>query len=86
MTDAAYQAVRNYVINPVECREAGLDAFETLKSDFEIPQSVETLTGFLNKSVEELKAFLEEYGLAMDLDDIIFCQNYFREEGRRSRP
>lgn len=83
LTDAAYQAVRNYVINPVECREAGLDAFETLKSDFEIPQSVETLTGFLNKSVEELKAFLEEYGLAMDLDDIIFCQNYCREEERR---
>ncbi len=83
LTDTAYNAVRKYVINPVECREAGLDAFETLAADYEIPQNVESLTGFLEMNDGELEAFLKEYGLAMDADDIAFCQRYFREEERR---
>ena len=74
--------IKKYVINPVEAREAALEKPETLKINYEIPTTVETLEGFRALSREELAEFISRYGLAMDLDDIAFCQEYFRSEGR----
>ncbi len=74
--------IKRYVINPVEAREAALDKPETLKINYHIPTTVETLEGFRSLSREELAQFISRYGLAMDLDDIAFCQEYFRSEGR----
>ncbi len=74
--------IEKYVINPVEAREAAMDKPQTLKINYDIPTTVETLEGFCALSREELAAFIGRYGLAMDLDDIAFCQDYFRSEGR----
>ena len=74
--------IKKYVINPVEAREAAMDMPQTLKINYDIPTTVETLEGFCALSREELAAFIGRYGLAMDLDDIAFCQDYFRSEGR----
>ena len=74
--------IRKYVINPVEAREAAMDKPQTLKINYDIPTTVETLEGFCALSREALAAFIGRYGLAMDLDDIAFCQDYFRSEGR----
>ena len=74
--------IKKYVINPVEAREAAMDKPQTLKINYDIPTTVETLDGFCALSREELSAFIGRYGLAMDLDDIAFCQDYFRSEGR----
>ena len=74
--------IKKYVINPVEAREAAMDKPQTLKINYDIPTTVETLEGFCALSREELAAFIGRYGLAMDLDDIAFCQDYFRSEGR----
>ena len=75
-------AVKKYVINPVEAREASLELPSTLKTQYAIPTTVKTLTGFINKTRDELAAFIQENGLAMDLDDIAFCQAYFKSEQR----
>ena len=80
--EAALSAFKKYVINPVESREASLDRFETLAIPYDVPKTVETLTGFGALDREGLAAFIARYGLAMDLDDIAFCQNYFRGERR----
>ncbi|MBQ9029983.1 MAG: phosphoribosylformylglycinamidine synthase [Parasporobacterium sp.] len=74
--------IRKYVINPVEAREASPDLPETLNIKYEIPTEVETLKGFLDLNQTELEEFIRRYGLAMDLDDIRFCQDYFRSEHR----
>jgi len=74
--------IKKYVINPVEAREAAMDKPQTLQINYDIPTTVETLAGFCALSREELSAFIGRYGLAMDLDDIAFCQDYFRREGR----
>ena len=75
-------AIKKYVINPVESREATLDTFETLKAEYDIPESVKTLDGFTSLDEDGLAAFVKENGLAMDLDDIKFCQKYFIDEQR----
>ena len=82
ITDKELETIKKYVINPVEAREAKLDRFETLALSVTEPERVKTLTGFINYNEEQLKSFLDANGLAMDLDDLKFCQNYFASEKR----
>ena len=82
LTESDIAAIKKYVINPVESREAALEKPETLVSEYEIPTAVRTLEGFIKLDRAGLEAFIKEYGLAMDIDDIIFCQSYFIQEQR----
>ena len=82
LTDEQLAEIKKYVINPVEARLAAMDKPETLKINYDIPTTVETLEGFNTLSREALADFIARYGLAMDLDDIAFCQEYFRSEQR----
>ena len=81
-TDEALAAIKHYVINPVEAREASLEERATLRQSYPEPADVEVLDGFLELDQEQLKAMIDELGLAMDLADITFCQSYFAGEGR----
>ena len=76
------EAIKKYVINPVEAREASLETKATLKMEYPVPTAVATLEGFNELDEEGLKKFIDEKGLAMDLGDIKFCQEYFRSEHR----
>ena len=82
ITGEQLAAVKKYVINPVEAREASLEEKATLAVEYPIPTTVETLNGFIGLSREQLAEFVAQYGLAMDLDDIAFCQQYFAKEQR----
>ncbi len=75
-------AIKKYVINPVECREADLAKKETLATTYDLPESVEILNGFNALDEKGLSEFLKEKGLAMDLDDLKFLQAYFVKENR----
>jgi len=75
-------AIKHHVINPVECREASLELPKTLQMEVEIPESVATIEGFLDMDMDALAAMVKKLGLAMDLDDITFCQAYFKTENR----
>lgn len=83
LSEEEVAAVKAYLINPVESREASLEEVETLEQNYEVKTEVETLTGFISLSREELAAFVRQYALAMDLDDIAFCQVYFRDTEHR---
>ena len=82
LTDREISEIKKYVINPVEAREASLDVPATLVMKYEIPTEVATLNGFIDLDEAGLRDFVANYGLAMDLDDIKFCQSYFKGEGR----
>ena len=74
--------IKKYVINPVEAREASLELPETLAVQYDIPTEVATLDGFIDLDEAGLGEFVKTYGLAMDIDDIRFCRDYFRTENR----
>lgn len=76
------EIIKKYVINPVESREATLEKPETLTVKYSIPTSVDVLEGFTEFSETQLTEFINKYGLAMDADDIKFCQDYFKSENR----
>lgn len=82
LTKAELSEIKKYVINPVEAREATLETFDTLKVDYEIPTEVAVLNGFNELDEAGLLEFLKDYGLAMDLGDLKFCQDYFKSEDR----
>ena len=82
LTDEQVAAVKKYVINPVESREASLAPVDTLKIQYDIPETVATLEGFNALDDAGLEQFIAKNGLAMDFGDIKCCQDYFRSENR----
>ena len=76
-------AVKGYVINSVESREASLELPETLRQETAVPADVAVLTGFTALDAAGLTALGERMGLAMDGDDLAFLQAWFRDTERR---
>ena len=76
-------AIKKHVINAVESREASLELPETLAVEYAKPETVATVEGFIAMDEQALADLLDTLGLAMDLDDLKFLQNYFREDERR---
>ncbi len=83
LTEEDVAAVKKYVINAVESREAFLEKPETLKMEYSIPSSLATVDGFISLDEAGLSDLLDRLGLAMDLDDLKFLQNYFKTEEKR---
>ncbi len=82
LADEDVAAIKHYVINPIEAREASLEPRETLRMEQPVPPMVETVEGFLDLDEAGLAVFIADRGLATDLADLAFCQRYFAEEGR----
>ena len=82
VTQRELEEIKKYVINPVDSREAALEKPETIVAVYDTPGSVAILDGFNAMDEAERRAFLGDYGLAMDEADLAFCQEYFRREGR----
>ncbi|WP_409969353.1 phosphoribosylformylglycinamidine synthase [Bengtsoniella intestinalis] len=82
LTVAELNAIRDYVINPVEAREASLDTVTTLVMETEAPQPPMVLTGFTDLDEAGLTGLISEFGLAMDSADLLCCRDYFRTEHR----
>ena len=82
LSDEDVEAIKRYVVNPVEARLATLELPETLTQDVPEPEPVEVIDGFRELDEAGLAAFIAERGLAMDEADIAFCQQYFKDEDR----
>ncbi|MEG1879849.1 MAG: phosphoribosylformylglycinamidine synthase, partial [Oscillospiraceae bacterium] len=77
-------AIESYCINPVESRVTTMDMPETLEDTIDVPADVLVIDGFINLDENGLNDMIGTYGLAMDLDDIKFCQKYFKNEEKRN--
>ncbi len=82
ITDDDVDAIKKYVINPVDSREATLDTYKTLEAELVVPEPVKVVEGFIKMTDDELADFINKNGLAMDIDDIKFCREYFTSEHR----
>lgn len=83
ISDSDFQKIQNYVINPIETRLASLEKPDTLEDIYPVADDVPIIDGFTEKTIDELKALIEELGFAMSLEDLIFCQSYFRDLEKR---
>ena len=76
------EAIKRYLLNPVDSRFkdilSGLRPQEFSSSDKEIPN----LDFFENYTAEDFLLYKSEQGLAMEVDDLLFIQDYFKSIGR----
>ena len=76
------EAIKHYLLNPVDSRFkdilSGLRPQEFSSSDKEIPN----LDFFENYTAEDFLLYKSEQGLAMEVDDLLFIQDYFKSIGR----
>ncbi len=56
VTPQELNAIKNYMINPVESREGSLLKPETLEQKVDVPESVDIICGFINMNDGEIKA------------------------------
>lgn len=82
LNETELSAIKRYVINPVEAREASLEPCGTLTLAAAAPEGIPVLDGFRAYGDDGLAALRLELALAMDLGDLKCCQAHFRTEGR----
>lgn len=83
ITEEEFVKIKGYLINPVDSREASFDKPTTLEEDMPIPPDVESIENFIGMDDDGLSELLSRMGFAMDLDDLKFCQVYFRDTEKR---
>ena len=83
ITKEEVEKIKKYLINPVDSRECTLDQYDTLKVEMKEPEDVKIVEGFTKMTDENVKEFYKKYGFAMDIEDLKFCQRYFRDEENR---
>lgn len=77
------QKIQNYLINPVDSRLTNdKNIPETLEIKSEEPGDIPVVNGFISWSDKELESYRQKMGLAMDLLDVKFLQDYFKSENR----
>lgn len=76
------EAIKRYLLNPVDSRfkdiTRGIERHDFSESDKVIP----TLDFFETYTSNEFKIYKAEQGLAMEVDDLVFIQEYFKSIGR----
>ncbi len=83
VSDAEFERIKAYCINPVDSREASETKPDTLVTKFEVPADVAILTGFISESDEEVEKRYDSLGLAMTKADFFCIRDYFRNEEKR---
>ena len=81
--EKSLEKIKKYLINSVDSRECKLEKQETLDTKIKEPEDVKIVEGFREMTDENVKEFYEKYGFAMDIEDLKFCQKYFRDEEKR---
>lgn len=84
ISEEEYIKIKDYCINPVESQEASLEKPETLDNDIIIPEDVKVLDGFIDMNEASLEEFMKKMGFAMSLEDLKFCQGYFKDTEKRN--
>ena len=70
--DFEFEAVKKFLINPVEARQARLEEYESLDADYPEPDDVKIIDDVMSVK-----------GLAMNRDDLACVKNYFDSEKRK---
>ena len=83
LSDEELKTIKNYLINSVDAREASLEKPETLEDKLLEPEDVQVVDGFIHMTDDDTEKFYEKYGFAMDIADLKFCQEYFRDTEKR---
>jgi len=83
ITDAEFDKIKSYLINPVESREATMAKPESLDLTADVPADIARIAGFITKSDDEIAAYHSQMGFAMSVEDLKWVRDYFKNEEHR---
>lgn len=79
---AELNAVKNYLLNPVDSRFKDIDSDLTRPAFSSADKTIPNLDFFATYTAEDFTGYKAEAGLAMEVDDLVFIQDYFKSIGR----
>jgi len=82
-SSAEIDQIKSYCINPVDSREADLDKPVTLELDYHQPDDVAIIEGFIGLDNKGIDNLWQNLGLAMNINDLLHTQAYFKKEEKR---
>ena len=84
ITNEQLEAIKEYVVNPVDSRITNEDKPETLVTVFAEPEDVIIFDGFTDMAEDKLMELYNSLGLAMTFKDFQHIKNYFANEEKRN--
>ena len=84
ITSEDIQAAQRWIINPVDSHSVSFNLPDSLRVASPTPQPVVRLSEFLDADTTQVSNIASELGLAMRVEDLVFCQTYFREQEQRA--
>lgn len=75
------EKIKSYYINPLEMEEIDIDEF-IYEKEVDTNQEVEIIDGFIQLDEGQMEKFKNVYGIGMDVEDLVHCREYFKEEDR----
>ena len=79
---AELDAVKNYLLNPVDSRFKDITTGIAPQAFSESDKTIPNLDFFKTYTAAEFADYKTEQGLAMEVDDLVFIQDYFKSIGR----
>ena len=76
------EAVKNYLLNPVDSRFKDITVGIAKQGFSESDKTIPSLDFFERYTAEDFAKYKAEQGLAMEVDDLLFIQDYFKSIGR----
>ena len=76
------EAVKNYLLNPVDSRFKDITVGIAKQGFSESDKTIPSLDFFETYTAEDFAQYKAEQGLAMEVDDLLFIQDYFKSIGR----
>jgi len=83
ITDAEFEKIKSYIINPVESREASSELPESLDIKADMPADIIRINGFISKTDDEIAQYHSSMGFAMSVADLCWVRDYFRNDEKR---
>ncbi|MBQ3004818.1 MAG: phosphoribosylformylglycinamidine synthase, partial [Clostridia bacterium] len=83
ITDAEFDKIKKYLINPVESCEALMEEALSLDIKADEPEDIKIVEGFIAWNEEKIGAYHKSMGFAMSIEDLKHCQKYFRDTEKR---
>ncbi|VHF68108.1 phosphoribosylformylglycinamidine synthase [Streptococcus pyogenes] len=81
IAEAELEAVKNYLLNPVDSRFKDITLPLEEQAFSVSDKTVPNLDFFENYKTDDFAAYKAEQGLAMEVDDLLFIQDYFKSIG-----
>lgn len=82
IAEAELEAVKNYLLNPVDSRFKDITLPLEVQAFSVSDKTISNLDFFETYQADDFTAYKAEQGLAMEVDDLLFIQDYFKSIGR----